>query len=283
MDVIRKDKRQDPRVVEKNGISYLEFESFKQQTWLAHGFSTRLGGVSSGCFASMNLGFGRGEADETVAENYKRLGAAIGFDWERAVLSHQTHTTNIRLVTENDAGKGTVRQRDYQDIDGLITDKPGLALVTFYADCVPLYFADTKHKAIGLSHSGWRGTVGRMGQKTLDAMHEAFGTMPEDVIAAVGPSICGDCFEVGPEVVAEFANSFSKKQMKMICCDGDGDRSYLDLWQANRIVLEEAGILPEKISVTNICTRCNPNLLYSHRIMGAQRGNLAAVLMIRRD
>lgn len=283
MDVIRKDKRQDPRVVEKNGISYLEFESFKQQTWLAHGFSTRLGGVSSGCFASMNLGFGRGEADETVAENYKRLGAAIGFDWERAVLSHQTHTTNIRLVTENDAGKGTVRQRDYQDIDGLITDKPGLALVTFYADCVPLYFADTKHKAIGLSHSGWRGTVGRMGQKTLDAMHEAFGTMPEDVIAAVGPSICGDCFEVGPEVVAEFANSFSKKQMKMICRDGDGDRSYLDLWQANRIVLEEAGILPEKISVTNICTRCNPNLLYSHRIMGAQRGNLAAVLMIRRD
>lgn len=283
MDVIRKDKRQDPRVVEKNGISYLEFESFKQQTWLAHGFSTRLGGVSSGCFASMNLGFGRGEADETVAENYKRLGAAIGFDWERAVLSHQTHTTNIRLVTENDAGKGTVRQRDYQDIDGLITDKPGLALVTFYADCVPLYFADTKHKAIGLSHSGWRGTVGRMGQKTLDAMHEAFGTMPEDVIAAVGPSICGDCFEVGPEVVAEFANSFSKKQMKTICRDGDGDRSYLDLWQANRIVLEEAGILPEKISVTNICTRCNPNLLYSHRIMGAQRGNLAAVLMIRRD
>lgn len=283
MDVIRKDKRQDPRVVEKNGISYLEFESFKQQTWLAHGFSTRLGGVSSGCFASMNLGFGRGEADETVAENYKRLGAAIGFDWERAVLSHQTHTTNIRLVTENDAGKGTVRQRDYQDIDGLITDKPGLALVTFYADCVPLYFADAKHKAIGLSHSGWRGTVGRMGQKTLDAMHEAFGTMPEDVIAAVGPSICGDCFEVGPEVVAEFANSFSKKQMKMICRDGDGDRSYLDLWQANRIVLEEAGILPEKISVTNICTRCNPNLLYSHRIMGAQRGNLAAVLMIRRD
>ena len=283
MDVIRKDKRQDPRVVEKNGISYLEFESFKQQTWLAHGFSTRLGGVSSGCFASMNLGFGRGEADETVAENYKRLGAAIGFDWERAVLSHQTHTTNIRLVTENDAGKGTVRQRDYQDIDGLITDKPGLALVTFYADCVPLYFADTKHKAIGLSHSGWRGTVGRMGQKTLDAMHEAFGTMPEDVIAAVGPSICGDCFEVGPEVVAEFANSFSKKQMKMICRDGDGDRSYLDLWQANRIVLEEAGILPEKISVTNICTRCNPNLLYSHRIMGVQRGNLAAVLMIRRD
>lgn len=122
-----------------------------------------------------------------------------------------------------------------------------------------------------------------MGQKTLDAMHEAFGTMPEDVIAAVGPSICGDCFEVGPEVVAEFANSFSKKQMKMICRDGDGDRSYLDLWQANRIVLEEAGILPEKISVTNICTRCNPNLLYSHRIMGAQRGNLAAVLMIRRD
>ncbi len=285
--LIRKGLEQDPRLIEKkigenqeNIVSYLEFEAFKKQSWLTHAFSTRLGGVSCGCFASMNLGFGRGD-DAAVAENYRRLGKAVGFDWTKVVLSHQTHTTNVRLVTKEDAGKGTVRERDYTDVDGLITNEPGLPLVTFYADCVPLYFADLKNKAIGLSHSGWRGTVGRMGEQTLKAMHEAFGTNPQDVIAAVGPSICGDCFEVGPEVVAEFANAFSKEQMKLLCHAGNGDRSYIDLWKANRIVLEEAGIPEQNISVANLCTRCNPDLLYSHRIMGAQRGNLAAVLMIR--
>lgn len=290
MNIIRKGLGQDPRLIEKkigenkeNIVSYLEFEALKKQSWLTHAFSTRLGGVSRGCFASMNLGFGRGEDDETVAENYRRLGKAVGFNWTKVVLSHQTHTTNIRLATKEDAGKGTIKARDYTNIDGLITDEPGLPLVTFYADCVPLYFADPKHKAIGLSHSGWRGTVGRMGEQTLKAMHEAFGTQPKDVIAAVGPSICGDCFEVGPEVVAEFANAFSKEQMKELCHAGNGDRSYLNLWQANRIILEEAGVLPQNISVTNICTRCNPELLYSHRIMGTQRGNLAAVLMIQEN
>ena len=288
MKLIRKGLGQDPRLIEKkigenqeNIVSYLEFEAFKKQSWLTHAFSTRLGGVSRGCFASMNLGFGRGDDDAAVAENYRRLGEAVGFDWTKVVLSHQTHTTNVRLVTKEDAGKGTVRERDYTDVDGLITNEPGLPLVTFYADCVPLYFADLKNKAIGLSHSGWRGTVGRMGEQTLKAMHEAFGTNPQDVIAAVGPSICGDCFEVGPEVVAEFANAFSKEQMKLLCHAGNGDRSYIDLWKANRIVLEEAGIPEQNICVTNLCTRCNPDLLYSHRIMGAQRGNLAAVLMIR--
>ncbi len=290
MNIIRKGPGHNPRLIEKkigenkeNIVSYLEFEAFKKQSWLTHAFSTRLGGVSRGCFASMNLGFGRGEDDETVAENYRRLGEAVGFDWTKVVLSHQTHTTNIRLVTKEDAGKGTVRERDYTDVDGLITNEPGLPLVTFYADCVPLYFADPKHKAIGLSHSGWRGTVGRMGEQTLKAMQEAFGTQPQDVIAAVGPSICGDCFEVGPEVVAEFANTFSKEQMKELCHAGNGDRSYLNLWQANRIILEEAGVSPQNISVTNICTRCNPELFYSHRIMGTQRGNLAAVLMIQEN
>lgn len=281
MMLIRKGTGEDPRLIEKDKVPYLEFEALKKQSWLTHALSTRLGGVSSGCFASMNLGFGRGEEDKIVAENYKRLGDAVGFDWKKVVLSHQTHTTNVRLVTEKDAGKGTVRERDYTDVDGLITNEPGLPLVTFYADCVPLYFADPKNKAIGLSHSGWRGTVGRMGEKTLKAMNEAFGTQPQDVIAAIGPSICGDCFEVGPEVVEEFAKTFSKKQMEAICHAGRNDRSYLDLWRANRIILEEAGVQSQNVSVTNICTRCNPDLLYSHRIMGAQRGNLAAILMIR--
>ncbi len=276
-----KDENKELCLREKDGVAFFQYETYSSIPWLAHAFSTKLGGVSTGCFATMNLGFGRGDADEAVAENYRRFGEAVGFDWTKAVLSWQTHTTNVRQITEEDAGKGTVRVRDYKDIDGLITDVQGLALVTFYADCVPLYFVDQKHHAIGLSHSGWRGTVNRMGKKTLEAMQKAYGTRPEDVIAAIGPSICQDCFEVGPEVAEAFAAAFSKKQMDKICRAGKGDRLHLDLWKANEYVLREAGIPKEQLLVTNVCTRCNPDLLYSHRIMGPERGTLAAVLMLR--
>lgn len=277
----REDNRKEPYLVCQNQVPYLRFHMLDQEKWLTHGFSTRLGGVSTGCFASMNLGFLKGEPYAVVAENYRRLGSTVGFDWERAVLSYQTHTTNIKQVIAEDAGKGTVRERDYTDIDGLITDQPGIALVTFYADCVPLYFADRKNHVIGLSHSGWRGTVNQMGKKTLQAMQEAYGTKPEDVIAVVGPSICGDCFEVGPEVVEQFSKAFSRDQMERICKAGEADRSYLNLWEANRMILEDSGVPRAQIAVTDICTRCNPELLYSHRIMGPQRGNLAAILMIK--
>lgn len=266
---------------EKNGVAFFQFDSYLRMPWITHCFTTRVGGVSTGCFSSMNLGYGRGESCETVTENYRRLGAAVGFDWTKVVLSHQTHTTNVRLVTEADAGKGTVRERDYRDTDGLITDVPGLPLVTFYADCVPLYFVDSRHHAIGLSHSGWRGTAGRMGQKTLEAMREAFGTLPEDVRAVIGPSICGDCFEVGPEVLKIFEDEFGREKAEEAAKPGAGDRLYLDLWKLNRLVLREAGVPDKQIAAAGVCTRCNPDLLYSHRLTGNRRGNLAAVLMIR--
>lgn len=280
MDIVRKNSLNDPKLISKNNVSFLTFDELSRLDWLTHCFTTRLGGVSEGCYSTMNLGFLKSDPAENVRENYKRLGGAVGFDWTKAVLSWQTHTTNVMRVFASDAGKGTVRERDYKDIDGFITNETGIPLVTFYADCVPLYFADTKNHAIGLSHSGWRGTVKHMGKKTLDAMHEAFGTDPKDVVAAIGPSICGDCFEVGPEVAEEFSLHFTPAQMTDICKDGIGDRKLIDLWKANKYVLMNAGLCESQISVTNICTRCNPELLYSHRIMGPRRGNLAAVMMI---
>lgn len=262
-------------------VPVIGFETYRNYTWLTHGFSTRYGGVSDGIYKSMNLSFSQGDDERRVLKNHGIMAKTMGVELADMVYSHQTHTTNVLRVTREHAGMGFTVTRNFHDVDGFVTDVPGLMLVTAYADCVPLYFADPKNKAIGLSHSGWRGTVGRMGEKTLKAMNKAFGTQPQDVIAAIGPSICGDCFEVGPEVVEEFAKTFSKKKMEAICHAGRNDRSYLDLWRANRIILEEAGVQPQNISVTNICTRCNPDLLYSHRIMGAQRGNLAAVLMIK--
>ena len=205
----------------------------------------------------------------------------LGMDMERMTLSYQTHTTNVRLVTEEDAGKGIVKERDYTDVDGLITNIPGITLVTFYADCVPLYFVDPVHHAIGLSHSGWRGTVHRMGRVTLKTMKEAFGTKPEDVICAIGPSICQSCFEVGGEVIEEFQKEFDPFYWKELFYAKENGKYQLDLWKANEIVLLEAGIQKEKLQITDICTRCNPEYLFSHRIMGNERGNLAAFLGIR--
>ena len=178
-------------------VPYLSFPVLEESGMVKHGFSTRYGGVSTGCYESMNLSFSRGDDKNLVQENYCRMAQTLQVDVKKMVTSWQSHTINVRNVTEEDLGKGIWRERDYRDVDGLITNIPGITLVTFYADCVPLYLLDPVHRAIGLSHSGWRGTVNRMGEKTLDAMSAAFGTRAEDVIACIGPSICKSCFEVG--------------------------------------------------------------------------------------
>ena len=268
--------------VEKDGVHLLKFPQLEAVDHMAaHGFSTRLGGVSEGKFATMNFTFTRGDDPEHVMENYRRVARVLRVDERRMILSYQTHTTNIKTVTEEDAGKGIVKERDYRDVDGLITNVPGITLVTFYADCVPLYFVDPVHKAIGLSHSGWRGTVKRMGKVTLEAMAREYGTKPEDVLCCIGPSICQDCFEVGEEVIEEFKGQFKEEYWPELYYKKENGKYQLDLWKANQIILREAGVREEHIETTDICTRCNPQYLFSHRIMGSERGNLAAFLCLR--
>ena len=279
--IIKKTEETVLTVKENRGVTYLSFPILEDTGLVSHAFSTRLGGVSKGDFATMNFSFTRGDDRDDVLENYRRMAAALGVDRERMVLTWQTHTTNVRRVTEEDEGKGIVRDRDYRDVDGLITDIPGITLVTFFADCVPLYFLDPVHKAIGLSHSGWRGTVKRMGQVTVDAMKEAFGTRPEDIIACIGPSICGDCYEVGEEVADEFADELKEKYHDVILLKKQNGKYQLDLWKANEIVLKEAGIKGDYLAVTNICTYCNPQLLFSHRRTAERRGNLCAFLSLK--
>lgn len=264
-------------IKEQSGVCYLAFPALEETGMVKHSFSTRIGGVSEGKFSSMNFSFTRGDAPEHVRENYRRMAEVLSVDPENMVLSYQTHTTNVRTVTEADAGKGLWRERDYRDVDGLITNVPGITLVTFYADCVPLYLLDPVHRAIGLSHSGWRGTVARMGQVTLDAMKREYGTNPEDVIACIGPSICQDCFEVGGEVIEEFEKAFQNDTLYYRKPNG---KYQLDLWRANEMVFAQAGVRPENIHTTDICTHCNPELLFSHRTTGNERGNLAAFLSL---
>ncbi len=278
----RQEHKQEQGQKQKQGqwVPYLTFPLLEDTGLVAHAFSTRLGGVSTGKFATMNFAVSRGDDPAHVRENYWRMAEAIGVDEERIVLAYQTHTTNVRKVTEEDAGKGIVRERDYRDVDGLITDVPGITLVTFYADCVPLYFLDPVHRAIGLSHSGWRGTAARMGRVTLEAMAREYKTVPADVLCCIGPGICRDCFEVGPEVIDEFRAAFDERYWKELFYAKENGKYQLDLWKANEIILLEAGVPQPHIQVTDLCTRCNPEYLFSHRFHGEERGNLAAFLCL---
>lgn len=270
-------------VLEENtdSVPYLEYPMLKDTGIVRHGFSTRLGGVSEGYYASMNLSFDRGDKKEAVAENFRRIGEALGVRCEDMVLSRQTHTTNVRIVTNADRGKGITRERDYTDVDGLVTNVPGICLVTSYADCVPLFFVDPVKKVIGLSHSGWRGTVGKIGRKTVELMHERFGSDPADILAAVGPSVCMDCYEVSGDVIGKFKEAFSENWWDQLFYEKPDGKYQLDLWKANELIFQESGILPEHIAVTNICTHCNSDILYSHRAAGDKRGNLCAFLALK--
>lgn len=263
-------------------VPLLHFPLLEKCSFITHAFTTRMGGVSTGDCTSMNLSFTRGDDEAAVRENYRRIAAALGTDAKQFVCSDQTHTTNVRRVTKADAGKGVVIPKDYTDVDGLITNEPGIVLSTFYADCVPLYFVDPVHRAIGLSHSGWRGTVNKMGQVTIEAMKREFGSRAADLYCAIGPSICQDCYEISRDVAEEFMKAFPE-HVNDILLQKSEEKFQLDLWKANEIVMLKAGILPEHLAVTNICTCCNPTELFSHRASKGKRGNLAAFLMIKKE
>lgn len=260
-------------------LPYLSFSSYEALPYIRHMFTTREGGVSKDIYESLNLSFTRGDDETAVLKNYRRVAQALGTSIDHIVTSDQTHTTNVRPVGKEDRGKGITRPRDYKDVDGMITDQPGVLLATFYADCVPLYFVDPVHKAIGLSHSGWRGTVGRMGQATVEAMEKSFGSQPKDLLCAIGPSICQDCYEVSRDVAEAFIFAFPTHEKEILQAGALG-KYQLDLWKANEIVLTEAGVLKEHIDLAGLCTCCNSSLLFSHRASKGKRGNLGAFLML---
>ena len=256
----------------------LKFPLLESAGMVQHCFTTRKGGVSRGIYSTMNLSFSRGDDRSAVEENFRRLAAVLGADYDRFVFTDQTHTTNIRKVTSEDAGAGLMRKRDYTEVDGLITDEPGLVLSAFFADCVPLYFLDPVRRAIGLSHSGWRGTVKRMGAVTVDAMKREYGSRPEELLCAIGPSICRDCYEVSGDVAEQFIRMLGKA----VAIPGREPGKYqLDLWLANELILRQAGLLPAHIAVTDICTCHNSGYLFSHRASGGRRGSLAAFLALK--
>lgn len=283
-DLIRKEtgNMHTPHLVcEGSGaVPLLKYPLLERQEWIDHGFTTKEGGVSDGCWESLNLSYTRGDKKEAVDENFNRLAKTLGVSTAQMVCSDQTHKTQVLRVGQADGGNGIVRPKPYTDIDGLVTNESGVVLLTFYADCVPLFFVDPLHHAIGLSHSGWRGTVGRMGARTLEKMSKEFGTRPEDVLAAIGPSICQDCYEVSSDVADAFAAEFAGHEEELLISKGNG-KFQLNLWRANELVLTEAGIKNEHLETTDLCTCCNHKYLFSHRASQGKRGNLAAYMFIK--
>lgn len=334
----------DTRHVElEDGTSFpvLTFASWEALPGVRHCFTTRAGGVSEGFLASLNFRRDSYDTQENILENLRR--AALFFDTtpDRIVSAQQTHTANVRFVTEADAGKGATRDRDYTDIDGLITDVPGLVLFTTHADCPPLYFYDPVRRVIALSHSGWKGTVARIGAVTIRRMQERFGCRPEDIHAAIGPSICSGCYEISEDVAEPFRACFGHSEPGIpaadpvlsgavsICASVDSGPSekasghtvadfassekepghlpadfdpsatatviphilsrgkapgkyQLDLWAVNARILLEAGITPDHLTVTNLCTCENSTELFSHRATGGKRGLQGAFLMLEK-
>ncbi|MDR2899273.1 MAG: peptidoglycan editing factor PgeF [Clostridiales bacterium] len=260
-----------------NGVKFLTFDIFGDIPWLKACFSTRLGGVSLGEKKSMNLIF-RDDEEKNVRENYRRFCEACGFSYDGLTFSAQEHGTNIRRITFEDKGKGFFSERDYRDIDGIYTDEKGIALTTFYADCVPLYFCDVKKHVAGMSHAGWRGTVNKMAGKTVNFLISEFGCDIEDIRVGIGPSIGQCCFEVDFPVYEEFVQKLPFAGEYIV---NKGNGKYLiDLKAINRRVLIERGVSDKNIEISDYCTKCETDLFFSHRRMGLNRGSMAGIVEI---
>lgn len=276
-------------------VSYFTFPSMDALPYVRHGFSTKEGGVSEGEFSTMNLSYSRGDVPERVDENYRRICHALHMKTEDLVLSDQVHDTKVCLVGKKDCQGENLREKKLAGIDGLLTNEKEVVLCTSYADCVPLYLVDTKNQVIGHSHSGWRGTVGKMGANTIREMQKEFGTDPKDLIVGIGPSICQECYEVSEDVAEAFqgfidlvlvseqqqlAKEDVERMRKQMIIDKGAGKYQLDLWMANKLVFMEAGVPREQISISCVCTCCNSHLLFSHRKTNGKRGNLAGFLQL---
>ena len=260
-------------------VPYLTYNSLSEIKIIRHAFTTRLGGVSEGEFTSMNMAFNRGDDPDRVTENYRRFCSSAGFDFNTLVASAQDHHTFVRAVTKDDIGVGITRPRDMESVDALITNERGVTLVTYYADCTPLFFVDTKNKAVGLAHAGWRGTVGRIGEKVIKKMAELYGTDPKKIFAAVGPAISVCCYEVDEPCAAQFLALDDLSTDKFVF-PKDGGKYMVDLIDANRQILHAAGVPEENITVSDLCTCCNSGLLWSHRATKGHRGTMSAFMCL---
>ena len=245
-----------------------------------HAFTTRHGGVSTGVFASLNLGATRGDEIENVEKNYKILCSALSFPRERLVFSHQIHECTVRVCSDEDINH--LHTDVTYDADGLITNEPGLALVIFTADCIPILLHDPVKKVVGAVHAGWRGTVGGIAAEGVRKMAETYGSDPSDIRAAIGAGICYSCFETGEEVPEEARKAIGSEAEAFITAKKDIPGKFtVDLKGLNAHILKKAGVPAENIDISPECTLCSHEKYWSHRYTKGIRGVQASVIMLK--
>lgn len=238
-----------------------------------NGFTCRQGGESDIVPGTLNMALHVHDDPLKVVRNRERVAAAMGFSLDAAVTCAQVHGTEVACVTKRDGGRGSREPATtVPAVDGLVTEADGLALMLFFADCVPVILADPEHGAFGLFHAGWRGSVGRIAQKGVRRMAEQYGSRPEALTAAIGPSIGPCCYEVDERVRAA-APGYEA------CFTPVRENHFLlDLWAMNRRQLMEAGLRSTQIHTARICTSCRRDLYFSHRAEKGHTGRLAAVI-----
>lgn len=265
--------------LQSNGVPFFAADGLSAAGGIAHGFSTRLGGVSSGMWDSLNLGPGRGDDPDRVRENYRRFFAAIGAAENSAMaMCNQVHGDLVHNVTTADC-KIDPYTKVGLEADGLMTAIPGIALVVFCSDCIPVLLYDPKRKVIAALHAGWRGTAAGIVTNAVTQMNRIYGTDPSDLLAAIGPGIDKCCFETHEDVPNAMTAALAGNALPFIQLKENGKFS-VDLKGINARRLELAGVDPDHIALCPECTCCQPELFWSHRRQGTQRGSMAAVIQL---
>ncbi len=280
---------------QQDGLNYLVLEALEQTGLVRHAFSGRSGGTSKSPYASLNLGLHVGDVSPAVLANRQRLAAAIGADSAKIVVPAQVHGDQVAVVGQKEQGLGASDLiTAIPGADALVTQEPGVTLCTFYADCVPIFILDPARPAIGLAHAGWKGTLLKIAEKTLQRMQQAFGTQPSDCLVGIGPCIGPCCYQVDLTLRQEFAAAYPRKKI-FVKTATDGTKecqkwsnnveySYLDLGEANRQLLLASGVKPGRIWKAGLCTRCQPADFFSYRgAEGRSTGRMGALIALTRD
>lgn len=257
------------KTVKFGTVEYLQAENIP----VRHCFTTRLGGVSGGDTAGLNIGVGRGDPEENVAANYRLLADALGFDPQKLVLANQVHGNIVRAVADEDACG--LDHRNYPECDSLITNTPGVGLVVFTADCTPVLLFDPVTGAVGAVHAGWKGTAADICGNAVRAMAAAYGCKPENIRAAIGPNIGQCCFETDADVPQAMVQTYGDAVNAYISFNSS--KYYVNLKGVNAHALRRVGV--ENIAISDHCTACMPGCYWSHRKMGASRGSQGAIIL----
>lgn len=262
----------------RGGVVFRAARNMETAGGVVHAFSTRLGGVSEGALAAMNLGTTRGDEPERVRENYRRFCAAAGLRADRLAMSNQVHGNHVRVITVADIKRDIYDPEGYQ-ADGLVTDIPGITLTVFSADCIPVLLYDPVRRVAAAVHAGWMGTAKGVVRQAAEKMIQLYGCKPADILAAIGPGISKCCFETHADVPNAMTEGMGAQALPCIR-PLEGGKYMVDLKELNACWLKGAGISPTNIAIDAECTMCSPDKYWSHRAHGAQRGSQAAMIAL---